>query len=345
MTSLDIAGDRAETGFRLVYQPIVHVDTGTIAGVEALCRFDDGRSPEYWFTECERLGTAAGLDLQIIERALADLPLLPSGYLAVNLSPSTLRDPRLTDLLLSPRIPADRIVVEVTEHARVADYLEAQRVLGALRRAGVRVAVDDAGAGYSTFRHILQLRPDIIKMDQSITRDIDTDPARRALATALVIFAGEVGASVVAEGVETEAELRALADTGIYRGQGFAISAAQTPPLAPLSFEPARRDDDEDIYAIPEPHPAWIDVDATMAVTAHGLLSAMGAIEMALSLVRQRYGVIPEEEFRALVGSAERQARLVGGVLRDLARGLPTGTLALLDELSGVHTGSREAAS
>ena len=76
-------------------------------------------------------------------------------------------------------------------------------------------------------------------------------------------------------------------------------------------------------------------VDATVAVTAHGLLSAMGAIETALNLLRQRYGVIAEDEFRAVVGSAERQARLVGGVLKDLVRGLPTGTLALLDELSG----------
>src|SRR5436309_3888194 len=296
MATLDMAGDRADTDFRLVYQPIVHVDTGTLAGVEALCRFHDGRSPEFWFKECERLGSAAELDLLIIERTLADLPLLPQGYLAVNLSPSTLRDPRLTDLLLSPRVPADRIVVEVTEHARVADYLEAQRVLGALRRAGVRVAVDDAGAGYSTFRHILQLRPDIIKMDQSITRDIDTDPARRALATALVIFAGEVGASVVAEGVETQAELNALAAAGIYRGQGFAIAGAQSLPLAPLCFTPPTLADDQEAA----PHDApWIDLDATVAITAHGLLSAMGAIETALNLLRQRYGGIPEEEFRA----------------------------------------------
>src|SRR5438270_68546 len=333
---------KADTEFRLVYQPIVHLDTGILAGVEALCRFHDGRSPEFWFEQCERLGTACELDLQIIEHALADLPLLPDGYLAINLSPSTLRDPRLTDLLLSPKIPADRLVVEVTEHARVADYLEAQRVLGALRRAGVRVAVDDAGAGYSTFRHILQLRPDIIKMDQSITRDIDTDAARRALATALVIFAGEVGASVVAEGVETEAELQTLAAAGIFRGQGFAISAAQSLPLAPLCFTPARLVDAEEVLPPPDPHPAWIDLDATMAVTAHGLLSAMGAIETALNLLRQRYGVIREEEFRAVVGSAERQARLVGGVLRDLVHGLPTGTLTLLDELSGVES-SREA--
>ena len=95
MATLDMTGDKeAGADFRLVYQPNVHVDTGTIAGVEALTRFDDGRSPEFWFTECERLGTAAELDLLIIERALTDLPLLPQGYLAVNLSPSTLRDHR-----------------------------------------------------------------------------------------------------------------------------------------------------------------------------------------------------------------------------------------------------------
>ena len=334
MATLDKAGAASDADFRLVYQPIVHVDTGTVAGVEALCRFADGRTPEYWFKECERLGSAPALDLAIIERALADLSQLPTGYLSVNLSPSTLRDPRLTDLLLSPDVPAERIVVEVTEHARVADYLEAQRVLGALRKAGVRVAVDDAGAGYATFRHILQLRPDIIKMDQSITRDIDTDPARRALATALVIFAGEVGASVVAEGVETESELLALAAAGIYRGQGFALAAAQTLPLVPLAYKPPKFLRGGDGATAAEAQ-AWIDLDATVAVTAHGLLSAMGAIETALNLLRQRYGAIGEDEFRAVVGSAERQARLVGGVLKDLVRGLPTGTLALLDELSG----------
>src|SRR3954464_13607738 len=329
MASLHIAGGVADVDFRLVYQPIVHLDAGTLAGVEALCRFNDGRSPEFWFQECERTGTAVELDLQIIERALHDLPRLPNGYLSVHLSPSTLRDPRLTDLLLSPAVPPDRIVVEVTEHARVADYLEAQRVLTALRRGGVRVAVDDAGAGYSTFRHILQLRPDIIKMDQSITRDIDTDPARRALATALVIFAGEVGAVVVAEGAETDSELRALKDAGIDRAQGFAISAAQSLPMAPFTLRPMPRLV-EDPFETPDAH-GWVDLDATVAITAHGLLGATSAIETALSLIRQRHGVLPETEFVALVRTAERQARLVGGVLRDLVHGLPPGTLAVLD--------------
>src|SRR3954447_11450533 len=330
MPSTDWVGFASEPDFRLVYQPIVHLDSGIIAGVEALCRFSDGRSPEHWFQECEHLDLAASLDLAIIERALADIPRLPDGYLSINLSPSTLRDPRLPGLLGSPGVPTDRIVVEVTEHARVSDYMEAQRVLGALRKAGIRVAVDDAGAGFATFRHILQLRPDIIKMDQSITRDIDSDPARRALATALVIFAGEVGASLVAEGVETEAELRAVQEAGINRVQGFALSAAQTPPLAPLAYAP------HGVNCGPGTLEAqtWVDVDATVAITAHGLLSSLAAIETALSLLRQRHHEIPEDEFRAIVHSAERQARLVTGVLKDLVHGLPPGTLAVLDELT-----------
>ncbi len=333
MSIADTVGSVAQQhpSFRLVYQPIVHLDTGEVAGVEALCRFDDGRAPERWFRECERTGTAATLDLAIIARALEEMGGLPEGYLAINLSPSTLRDPRLLEVLRGPGVPTDRIVVEVTEHARVSDYVEAQRVLGALRKAGIRVAVDDAGAGYSTFRHILQLRPDIIKMDQSITRDIDIDPARRALATALVIFAGEVGASLIAEGVETQGELRAVQEAGIVRVQGFAMSAAQTPPLSPVAYVP---DDSEAGSPGTLEAQTWIDLDASVAITAHGLLSSLAAIETALSLLRQRHAEIPEEEFRAIVHSAERQAHLVTGVLKDLVRGLPSGTLAVLDELT-----------
>jgi EAL domain-containing protein (putative c-di-GMP-specific phosphodiesterase class I) len=332
MPSTDWVGFASEPDFRLVYQPIVHLDSGIIAGVEALCRFSDGRSPEHWFQECEHLDLAASLDLAIIERALADIPRLPDGYLSINLSPSTLRDPRLAQLLRAPGVPTNRIVVEVTEHARVNDYLEAQRVLGALRKGGIRVAVDDAGSGYASLRHILELRPDIIKMDLSITRDIDTDPARRALATALVIFAGEVGAVVVAEGAETESELSALQAAGIDRAQGFAIAAAQSLPLAPIEFVPLPPGDD---FIDLQDGQAWIDNDATVAITAHGLLGATSAIETALSLIRQRHTEIPEVEFLAIVRAAERQARLVDGVLKDLIRGLPPGTLAALDELSG----------
>ena len=114
--------------------------------------------------------------------------------------------------------------MEITEHSRVTDYNEARKTIKGLREAGVHLAIDDAGAGYATFRHILRLRPDIIKMDQSITQHIDRDQARVALATALVIFASEIGAVVIAEGVETRGELAALQAAGVSRAQGFALS-------------------------------------------------------------------------------------------------------------------------
>jgi EAL domain-containing protein (putative c-di-GMP-specific phosphodiesterase class I) len=193
----------ARRAFQLVYQPIVHLDTGEVAGVEGLCRFRDGRPPERWFGEAEELGLAAELDLAIVETALADVARLPRGYLSLNLSPSTLLEPRLLDAVRAGGVPGDGLVVEITEHARISNYGSVSRTVDALRREGVHLAVDDAGAGYATFRHVLRLRPDIIKMDRSITQRLNEDPARLALATALVIFAGEIGAVLIAEGVET----------------------------------------------------------------------------------------------------------------------------------------------
>ena len=323
-----------ERAFRLVYQPIVHLDTGNLAGVEALCRFDDGCPPDQRFQQAEALRLAAELDLAIIERALGDLPRIPEGYLAVNLSPSTLHEPALPELLCCAGVPADRLVVEVTEHAQVSDYDEADQVLGGLRRAGIRLAVDDAGAGYANFRHILSLRPDIIKMDLSITRHIDTDPARRALATALVIFAGEVGATVIAEGAETVAELAALQSAGIQRAQGYVLGRPGPLPLPPLDYTPIPLDRLLELSMIDSEPLLWTGVDASVAVTAHGLLSSASAIEGALALLRRRLDSITDEEYRALVATAERQARHIGGVLRDLVRGLPPQSLALLEELS-----------
>jgi len=228
----------SDRAFTLVYQPIVHLDAGTVAGVEALTRFDDGASTERRFQQAERIGLSPDLDFAIIDVALDDLTRLDAEYLSINLSPSTLLDERLANVMLDDSIPPDQIVLEVTEHARITDYERAERQLTAIRGRGIRLAVDDAGAGYATFRHILSLRPDIIKMDRSITQDIDTDAARRALATALVIFGGELGATVIAEGVETDAEILALRRAGIHRGQGFSLARPQAPPMAALTYEP-----------------------------------------------------------------------------------------------------------
>jgi EAL domain-containing protein (putative c-di-GMP-specific phosphodiesterase class I) len=119
---------------------------------------------------------------------------------------------------------AGRIVVEITEHERVEDYALLGSALDHLRMLGARIAIDDAGAGFASLRHTLQLSPDIIKVDISLTRDIDKDRAKRALASALISFADEMGMSIVAEGIETKTELATLLELGVPFGQGFYLA-------------------------------------------------------------------------------------------------------------------------
>ena len=112
-------------------------------------------------------------------------------------------------------------MLEITEHAHVDDYDQLLGALQPLRQAGVRVAVDDAGAGYASLQHILQLKPDLIKLDMALTRNIDADRPRRALASALIGFAQETGSRIIAEGVETAGELAVLRDLGVEKAHGF----------------------------------------------------------------------------------------------------------------------------
>lgn len=229
----------AERAFSLVYQPILNLETAAVVGVEVLCRFDDGTSPERRFREAEKVGLAAELDVAIIEVALAELPDVDPGYVSINLSPSTLRQPRLGEVLLRAGVPADRVVIEVTERARITDYQTAQELLTHIRQSGVRLAVDDASAGYATLRHMLALQPDFIKMDRALTEDVDSDTARHALASALVTFAAEIDATVIAEGVETLGEVAGVRRAGIQHAQGYVLARPTALPLAVNDYQPA----------------------------------------------------------------------------------------------------------
>ena len=147
-------------------------------------------------------------------------------------------DPRFEALLADQ--PLDRLILEVTEHSRIDDYTVLLPTLDKLRARGLQLAVDDAGAGCSTFRHIIQLSPDIIKLDMSLTRDIDTNPARRALASALIVFARDTSAKMVAEGIETPGELAALRALGVMHGQGYLLGRPPTRPRPPAFGTPVR---------------------------------------------------------------------------------------------------------
>jgi EAL domain-containing protein (putative c-di-GMP-specific phosphodiesterase class I) len=174
-----------------------------------------------WFTDAELVDRALQLDLLAVRSTLSaavDLP--PDVYVAVNVSPSTFASNALLGELRSTAIRPDRLVLEVTEHASIADYAPLIEARMRLRAHGVRLAVDDAGAGYASFRHIVALAPDIIKIDRAIVSGVDRDPARSALVGAVVMFARGSGATIVAEGVETESELDCLASLGVDALQG-----------------------------------------------------------------------------------------------------------------------------
>lgn len=205
-----------------VYQPMYALGDKSVAGFECLSRFDaePKQGPDFWFAEAASVGLGAELELGVIRRALPALDQLPKRtHLSFNVSPQILLEGRL-ERELTAKV-ARRVVLEITEHETVKEYENLVTALEPLRRLGVRMAIDDAGAGYSTFRHIVRLSPDVIKLDLRLTRDIDHDPARRALASALIRYAREAQAEIIAEGVETKAELDTLLALGITKAQGY----------------------------------------------------------------------------------------------------------------------------
>ncbi len=216
----------------MVFQPIFDLRSGEVVGVEALARLqlEPVRTPDVWLHEAEEVGLLVDLELKMIEAALSQrCKLPPDTFLAVNLSPLTAASERLHAVIR----PADprRLVLEITERAAVDDPESYEQALDSLRQRGVRLAVDDAGAGYSSLHHILRLHPDIIKLDLWLTRNVDRDPRRRALATALASFAAETGALVAAEGIETPEERDTVRSLGFHYGQGFLFAGSGRLPL------------------------------------------------------------------------------------------------------------------
>lgn len=206
-------------------QPIFDLERLEPVGYEALARFPDHptRHVPDWFADAGTVGLRDELELAAIAAGVEALGgLAPGAFLAVNASPELLGENSLAEMLAA--VPDRRMVLEVTEHVEVADYDTLVDGLDALRTSGCRIAVDDAGAGYSSLRHILRLRPDYIKLDMTLTRGIDTDGDRRALASSLLTFAREVSATVIAEGIETPAELDTLRGLGATLGQGYYLA-------------------------------------------------------------------------------------------------------------------------
>jgi EAL domain-containing protein (putative c-di-GMP-specific phosphodiesterase class I) len=232
-----IQGVLRSNGPRIVYQPIFLLHDNTPIGAESLSRFPNSpqRGPDQWFAEASEVGLETELELKAIRNALSSYqPIFSRGslYLSLNSSPRTIIRGRFLDLLEG--LPPDQIVLEITEHDYVEDYAELRGALAPLRTRGIKLAVDDAGSGYASMRHILNLQPDVIKLDVSLTRGIDADKMRRALASALIEFAQQTNCQIVAEGIETKSELEMIRSLGVHAAQGYYLSK-------PLPIEELRR--------------------------------------------------------------------------------------------------------
>ncbi|MGH2960455.1 MAG: EAL domain-containing protein, partial [Solirubrobacterales bacterium] len=218
----------------IVFQPIASLSSGKLCAVEALARFPqhaDLNTGE-WFDEAAELGMTQHLELTALRAAVRSFGARPADDLAVaiNLSPATLLDPQLSALISGYE---KRLIIEITEHQPIDDYDAINCVRQELATRGARLAIDDTGAGFASLRHILSLSPDLVKLDISITKDVDEDDSRRALAKGLVTFSREIGATVVAEGIERRGELACMRELGAEFGQGWHI--ARPTPLADLA--------------------------------------------------------------------------------------------------------------
>jgi EAL domain-containing protein (putative c-di-GMP-specific phosphodiesterase class I) len=214
-----------------VFQPICTL-AGSTVGAEALARFrgPPARGPVGWFAEAGEVGLLRELELAAVRAALTRLPDLPEHvFLAVNASPSTLCTSAFLGLIAGS--DGERLVVEITEHARIDDYDTLREGLGALRDFGVRIAIDDAGAGFASLRHILRLEPEFIKLDRTLIDGIEADRSRQALAAGLISFAEKIDATIVAEGIERQAEVEKLTELGVRYGQGYYFARPGPLPL------------------------------------------------------------------------------------------------------------------
>jgi PAS domain S-box-containing protein len=207
--------------FRPVFQPIVDMTTSEVLGYEALTRFSDGTPPDEVFQAAADAGLGLELEAVTIEVALdAAAPLPADCFLDINVSPDLVMARKPLQGLL--RRAALGVVLEITEHVDVQDYVILREALACLG-SDVRLAVDDAGAGFASLRHILELAPSHVKLDRALVTRIDTDPARQALVAGLVHFANEIKVMLIAEGVETDAERETLLRLGVRVGQGYLL--------------------------------------------------------------------------------------------------------------------------
>jgi EAL domain-containing protein (putative c-di-GMP-specific phosphodiesterase class I) len=222
-----------------VFQPIVSLSDGRTVGFESLSRFraEPQRPPDKWIAEAHVVGLGLEIEVECVRRAMALRHTLPAGsYLSVNMSPDAILAPEMEDALGGADLAG--LVIEITEHEAVGDYARLSSRLADYRGRGALVAIDDAGAGHASMRHVTQLNPDYIKIDRSLIHDIHLDHAKRALVRSMVTLEKELGAAIVAEGIESAEELSTLRSLGVPYGQGYLL-ARPKPAATPAPWSGA----------------------------------------------------------------------------------------------------------
>jgi diguanylate cyclase (GGDEF)-like protein len=309
-----------------VFQPLVSLSTGQVAGYEALARFPHppARRPDEWFAVAQRVGLGPELEARAV-RAATEATGRPTGtFLSFNLSASALMSDAAIETL-----PFDlsHIVIEITENERVSDGERLAERLKPLRARGARIAVDDAGAGYSGLQQVMRIQPDIIKLDRSLVANVDSDPAKAALIDSFVRFARRTGAAVCAEGIETPEELKVLADLDVTYGQGFGL-ARPGPPWAQVGAWVAGTLRSRDARASAEDSSAHPGENADLRLA---------------SLTSRLANVRTPEELRTLGELVA--AELGADEIAYLRRGVASGTLEPLGDRPWLPTGARIALS
>jgi EAL domain-containing protein (putative c-di-GMP-specific phosphodiesterase class I) len=234
--------------FDLHYQPIVDLKTGAVHHFEALARFSGTSGPADTIHMAEELALIDSFDVVVFEKALARLrrPGAARPAFAVNVSGASLVDDRYVEAVLGMTAshPEERrrLIVEVTESAALADVEAAGRRLGALRAAGIRICIDDFGAGSASYDYLRGLSVDTVKIDGKFVEGLETDLKSRTLISHLVDLCSSLKVDTIAERIETQPVADILRDLGVDYGQGWLFGKAESEPgLGAEVVRPARR--------------------------------------------------------------------------------------------------------
>lgn len=227
--------DEFPVPFTMAFHPIVDTFAGTVWGYEALVRGVDGQGAAAVLsavTEVNRYVFDQACRVKAIELAGQNLPAASTARLSINFMPNAVYEPRAcirATLAAAARAQfnPNRLMFEFTENERMVDVDHVANIIAEYRRMGFMTALDDFGAGYAGLGLLARFQPDLIKIDMELLRGIDASAAKRAIVAAIVLMARELGVVVLAEGVETEAELATLRAAGITLFQGYYFAKPQ----------------------------------------------------------------------------------------------------------------------